>query len=267
MTNQAKTLDAIDDALESEDYERALVLASDAVREYPDDASLQAAYGDALWALDDLEDATQAYRTALRLDPNEADSWGALAQLQFQLGDFAAAREAALRCLDLEQSADALEVLSRVAERDADLVRADEFATRANALDPECVIPYRVTEEEFQDLVRAALEDIPDRFRDALDSEVAILVEPVPALDLLRSETPPLDPELLGLYVGTPLTERDAPVTGTALPDQVFIFQRNLEHIADNRDELVEQIRITLFHEIGHHFGFSDEDLEARDFG
>lgn len=268
MPNQIDTLlDAIDSALESDDYERALLLASDAVREHPNDPQLQAAYGDALWALDDLDDAREAYRTSLKLDPNEPDSWVALAQLQFQLTDFDAAREAALRCLDIDKSADALDVLSRLAERDGDLERADELAERANSLDSDCIVPVRVSESEFRKLVQEALEDIPERFRDALEGEVAIIVEPLPPVELLKSETPPMNPELLGLYVGTPLPQRDRPSADSALPDRIYLFQRNLEHMVDNRDDLVEQIRITLFHEVGHYFGFSDEELEARDFG
>ena len=96
---------------------------------------------------------------------------------------------------------------------------------------------------------------------------MAILVEPVPPLELLQMETPPLDPELLGLYDGTPLPDRDQPTTATSLPDRIYLFQSNLEHDADDRDDLVEQIRITLFHEIGHYFGFTDEEREERDFG
>lgn len=267
MTDIGEVLEAIDSALESEDYERALQLANDAVRANPNDAMLQAAYGDALWALEDLEDARDAYRASLELDPNEPDTWAALAQLQFQRTEFDEAREAATRCLALEDSADALEVLSRLAERDGDLKKANELASRAGALDSEYVIPFRVDEATFRKLVQTALEDIPQRFRDALDGDVAILVEPVPLLEILRSEDPPLDPELLGLYYGTPLPERDQPTVVTALPDRIFLFQHNLEHVVDNRDDLVEQIRITLFHEVGHYFGFSDEELEERDFG
>ena len=97
------------------------------------------------------------------------------------------------------------------------------------------MIPFRVSESEFQDLVRAALEDIPDRFRDALYSEVAIIVEPVPPLDLLQSETPPLDPELLGLYVGTPLTER-------SLDDivKLTIYMTDLGHFAQVNETMAE---------------------------
>jgi predicted Zn-dependent protease with MMP-like domain len=203
----------------------------------------------------------------LELDPNEPDSWVALAQLQFQMADFDGARDAALRCLDIEPCADAVEVLSRLAERDGDVQRADELAERANTLDPECLIPIRVSESEFQALVQKALDDIPERFRAALEGEVAIIVEPVPSAEILKAETPPMDPELLGLYVGTPLPERDQPTAVSPLPDRIYLFQRNLEHVADNRDDLVEQIRITLFHEVGHYFGFTDEELEKRDFG
>jgi predicted Zn-dependent protease with MMP-like domain len=71
----------------------------------------------------------------------------------------------------------------------------------------------------------------------------------------------------LGLYVGVALPEREGSLSGPTLPDRIYLFQHNLEHEARDHQELVEQIRITLFHEVGHYFGFSDEDLEERDFG
>ena len=83
----------------------------------------------------------------------------------------------------------------------------------------------------------------------------------------LMTQSPPLDPRILGLYEGVALPDREGLAGRPALPDRIFLFQHNLEHEASTRAELVEQIRITVFHEVGHYFGFSDEDLEERDFG
>jgi predicted Zn-dependent protease with MMP-like domain len=186
--------------------------------------------------------------------------------LRFGLLDFAGAREAAERARQLEEDPEALDVLCRLAERDGDLKAADRLARRAHALDAEGYpLPCRVDSDEFQRLVEAALAEIPERFRAALAGEVAILVRAVPPLDVLQGGTEPLDPELLGLYVGIPVTERTS--DHAALPDRIYLFQHNLEHAATSRSELVEQIRITVFHEVGHYFGFSDEELEERDFG
>jgi predicted Zn-dependent protease with MMP-like domain len=266
MASVDETLQAIDAALDSEDSEAALKLAVEAVQRFPSNPDVRAAYGEALWAMGDLDDARAAYREAVRLAPDAAGLWADLARLHWELNDFDAAAQAVSRSLELEEFPEGLDLQCRLAERDRDLERANALARRAHEIEPEDFpLPFRVSEKEFNALVAAALEDIPDRFRQAIDQDVAILVEPVPPVAVLRLEDPPFDPELLGLYVGVPLPERSA--AAPQLPDRIYLFQHNLEHAATTRHELVEQIRITVFHEVGHYFGFSDEELESRDFG
>ncbi|MFQ5600450.1 MAG: metallopeptidase family protein [Candidatus Krumholzibacteriia bacterium] len=259
---------AIEAALDGEDFEQALCLASEAVREFPTDLDVQVLYGQALWALGDLQDAREAYREATRLAPETAGIWADVACLHFELAEFEQAREAAERSIALEESAETLDLMCKLAEREGCLKEADAFARRAQALDPENFpLPLRVGEADFQSLVRDALDGIPPKFREALEGDVAILVEPVPPEQVLKLESPPLDPELLGLYVGTPLPEREDSTAQVRLPDRIYLFQRNLEHDVETPEDLVEQIGITLFHEVGHYLGFTDEELEERDFG
>ena len=71
----------------------------------------------------------------------------------------------------------------------------------------------------------------------------------------------PEDPELLGLYDGIPLTEREN-YGGMILPDRIFIYRRAICDISEDEDEIVEQVRITVIHEVAHHFGIDDERLE-----
>jgi len=90
---------------------------------------------------------------------------------------------------------------------------------------------------------------------------IAIVVEDEPSQDLLDDmEIEPPD-TLLGLYQGTPLTERRWDY-GNALPDRVLIFQGPHERCADDEDDLVTAIGETLIHEIGHYFGMSEEQIE-----
>lgn len=113
----------------------------------------------------------------------------------------------------------------------------------------------------FEQHVADALASIPRRFRDALHN-VAIVVEDEPSQELLDDmEIEPPD-TLLGLYQGTPLTERTWGY-GNALPDRVIIFQRPHEREADDEDDLVTAIAETLIHEIGHYFGLSEAEIEA----
>jgi len=113
---------------------------------------------------------------------------------------------------------------------------------------------------QFEKRVAEALASIPRRFRDAMQN-IAIVVEDEPSADLLEEmEIDPPD-TLLGLYTGTPLTERRWDY-GNALPDRVLIFQGPHERAADDEEDLVVAIGETLIHEIGHYFGMSEEQIE-----
>jgi predicted Zn-dependent protease with MMP-like domain len=112
----------------------------------------------------------------------------------------------------------------------------------------------------FEKRVADALASIPRRFRDAMQN-IAIVVEDEPSPDLLdEMEIEPPD-TLLGLYQGTPLTERPWGY-GNTLPDRVLIFQGPHERESEDEEDLVVCIAETLIHEIGHYFGMSEEQIE-----
>jgi len=101
----------------------------------------------------------------------------------------------------------------------------------------------------FEDHVRRALDSLPPGLRDAM-SNVEIVVE----------EENPEDPDIFGLYLGIPLPERHD--YAGVLPDKIAIYRRPLEQeFGDDPDLLVDEIRITVVHEIAHHFGIDDDRL------
>ena len=105
--------------------------------------------------------------------------------------------------------------------------------------------------ERFDLLVDQALDDIPD--------ELAQLVQNV--VVLVEDEPPEDEPDdLLGLYDGVALTERDSTMA-VQLPDRIFIFRGPLLDFCDTEAQLVEEVRITVVHEIAHHFGIDDRRL------
>jgi predicted Zn-dependent protease with MMP-like domain len=117
-----------------------------------------------------------------------------------------------------------------------------------------------VQRHAFEQLVAEALASIPRRFKNAMHN-IAIVVEDEPSPELLdEMEIEPPD-TLLGLYQGTPLTERTSGY-GNTLPDRVLIFQGPHERDAEDEDDLVVSIGETLIHEIGHYFGMSEEEIE-----
>jgi predicted Zn-dependent protease with MMP-like domain len=113
--------------------------------------------------------------------------------------------------------------------------------------------------EKFEELVRSALDTIPDEVAGLL-SNVDVVIEDLPSKDAAAELGG--DPELLlGLYQGIPQTERGESYSGV-LPDRIALYQTNLERAARSKHELTEIIRRTVMHELGHHFGLDDERLE-----
>lgn len=117
-----------------------------------------------------------------------------------------------------------------------------------------------MTRQQFRQLVDDALETIPQRFRDAMQN-IAIVIEDEPTPGQLEEVGIEPPDTLLGLYEGTPLTERSWG-HGNALPDKVTLFQGPIEESSDNEDDTVVCIGETLIHEIGHYFGLSEEEIE-----
>ena len=115
--------------------------------------------------------------------------------------------------------------------------------------------------QRFEQLVAEALREIPRRFRYAMRN-VAVVVEDEPPPGVLEEmEVEPPD-TLFGLYQGTPLTERGWGY-GNALPDRISIYQRPIEAACADDDEVRDCVAETVIHEFGHHFGLSEEEIEA----
>jgi predicted Zn-dependent protease with MMP-like domain len=117
-----------------------------------------------------------------------------------------------------------------------------------------------MTREKFLTLVDEALASIPRNFRDAI-TNVAIVVEDAPSAEQLADVDVDPGDTLLGLYQGTPLTERQW-AHGNVLPDKVTLFQRPIEDASDDEDDVVVAIGETLIHELGHYFGLSEDEIE-----
>ena len=113
-------------------------------------------------------------------------------------------------------------------------------------------MPVSMSKERFEELVGEALDEVPQELLDLMDN-VVILVADNP---------PPDDPDLLGLYEGHALTERGWDYAGV-LPDRISIYRKPILAICDDEDDVVDEVAITVVHEIAHHFGISDERLHA----
>lgn len=118
-----------------------------------------------------------------------------------------------------------------------------------------------ISRDDFENAVGDALDQVPEELLDLLDN-VVFLVEDEPSAEQARGVPRDEDgrPALLGLYDGVALTDRDAGWS-MAIPDHIFIFQGPLSRMCTSREELVEEITVTVIHEIAHHFGIDDDRL------
>ena len=112
---------------------------------------------------------------------------------------------------------------------------------------------------EFEELVRRALQQLPEEVREHMEN-VDLVVEDGPTNDQLANSMMEEDQYLLGLYEGLPLTERDD--YGMVLPDKISIFQDSIEAVCATKDEIVQEVRDTVIHEVAHHFGLDDTALD-----
>lgn len=117
-----------------------------------------------------------------------------------------------------------------------------------------------MTRARFERLVADAIESIPQQFRDHMKN-IAVVVEDDPAPDLLDEMGIEPPGTLLGLYQGTPLTERPWDY-GNHLPDRVVLYQGPIEDASEDDDDVMVCIGETLIHEVGHYFGFDEDELE-----
>jgi len=124
---------------------------------------------------------------------------------------------------------------------------------------------YRVSKERFCELVEQALASLPAQFADFLE-EVPVEVRAHATASQRQQAGIGKNDLLLGLYHGRPLTQRSVEQSG-AMPDVIYIFQEEVESVCDSEEELVQQVRITTLHEIGHHFGLNEKDLDDLGYG
>lgn len=123
----------------------------------------------------------------------------------------------------------------------------------------------KLSAEAFDHIVEQAIARIPEEIREHLDN-ILISVQQRPSAEMLAEMGLAPGETLFGIYWGVPLTERA--VTDPPLyPDTIFLFQEPLEQMCATRDELIEEIEITVVHEIAHALGLTDAQLEALGYG
>jgi predicted Zn-dependent protease with MMP-like domain len=117
-----------------------------------------------------------------------------------------------------------------------------------------------LTEDSFRKLVAKAIDDLPDEFREKLDN-VEIIIEDFPDHETMRSMNLGSKWDLLGLYVGAPITHKSV-FSVPYLPERIYLYRHPIIMAAGSPRRIPRAIRDVLIHEIGHHFGFGERELE-----
>ena len=126
-------------------------------------------------------------------------------------------------------------------------------------------MPIRLQEAEFDQIVANAIENIPSEIRQYLEN-IVISVKKRPSRQMIMEMEIPPGECPLGLFQGVPLIERSATVP-PLYPDMIYLFQEPLEEMCETREELAEEIEITVVHEVAHYVGMTEERLEELGYG
>jgi predicted Zn-dependent protease with MMP-like domain len=250
------------------EFEQAVALCDELLSGHPDlsrldrhtEAEVHYLKAKAVFYLDDLNGALFLVRRALKTSGEVAIYRAFEGQILFELGRFEDAR----RVLDLAVTLDpeaghAQYHRALVLERLGEAEESARAFGRANALDSDHYpLPTEIDEATFRAAAAEALDNLPRSIRDYVE-DVPVLVEDFPADELLAKEN--VSPQILGIYIGVPRTEAQTTAQAQDLT-RVVLFKKNLEKVCRDRDDLIEQIQVTVRHEIGHHLGLSEEDLE-----
>lgn len=213
-----------------------------------------------LFYLDDLHGALFLVRRALQTGGDVAVYRAFEGQIEFELGQLPEARRHLDHAVALDpESAHAVYHLGLVLERLGQEDDAWPAFQQAFALDADHFpLPTAVGAEEFEQIAADALADLPRSIREYVEN-VPCLIEDFPSDDLVLGQN--VSPQILGIFIGVPRTE--AALTSQARDmDRVILFKKNLEKVCRTRAELVEQIQVTVKHEIGHYLGLDEDDLE-----
>jgi len=220
--------------------------------------------GDCCLGLGHAVEAEKQFRKVLQEDPDCPSSRCWLAMSLYLQWRFDEAEEAVVAARALPDAlADADVIAGCLAERRGQLREADSLFERGAMASPDKYsVPARLSREAFDAEVHEAAMLLPQQFRDSLE-RVSVIVQDLPDITLaadVADDGVVISPDMLGLFDGVPLPDEQQ--GDVSRPATIYLFQRNLERMANGRGDLTKQIRITLWHELGHYLGFEEDDMD-----
>jgi tetratricopeptide (TPR) repeat protein len=261
-----EALDLVEEELEGGDPEQALQICEDLVRARPQSPDAHYLLAESYRDLGEADAAEREYRRAIQIDPQYSTAWSGLAALLFDALRFDDARQVVGRAIrENPQNAQALWTRGLLRERRGEDKGARRDFLRANRFDPVGYPrPIPLDDATVSAVVEETIRELHPSIQEFL-ANVALVLEEIPDEELCRQFDPPMPPaQILGWFGGPTTLEIGGPSGWGALPPTIIFFRRNLERIASDRERMIEELRITVFHEIGHFLGLDEDDLEAR---
>ena len=233
--------------------------------EAPVEAEVYYLKAKALYYQDEIEPALFLLRRALQTHPDVPAYLAFEGQILLDLGRLESARSSLDRALGCEpDNAHAIYYLAHALDHLGQRRRAEGLFQQAARIAPDLFpLPVRMESSEFRAVAEAALAELPAAIA-AYIANCPILIEELPDPEVIQEHE--ISPLSMGLFIGMPVTEPGlSPTLGTTPrdgTDRILLYQRNLETYAQSREDLVEQVQITVKHEIGHLLGLEEDDLD-----
>lgn len=214
----------------------------------------------ALFYLDDLEGAIFLVRRASKAVGDQPVYCAFEGQILFELSRYEESLRVFERAAAIDpDSAHVAYYVGLVHERRGDEAQSAEAFSRANALDPDHYpCPTEISSEDFERAVQDSIQNLPRSIREYIQ-DVSVTIEDMPSRDLITREN--VSPQILGIFIGVPRTQA---MLASQLPDldRIVLFRKNHEKVCRDRNELIEQIQITVRHEMGHFMGLDEDDMD-----
>ena len=263
-------LDAAEEALDKGDVWAAMDLGRRAVERSPESPRAHFVLGEILWEMTDAESAEERYRTVISLtrpdDSLHGKSWSALGWVLFDQLRFRESYAATLRAIRVRPLApESYYVRAMLRERKGDVYGAKRDYLRAHRGEPERYpLPADLTDAMVEAVVQQVLRRLHPTVRAYL-SQVPIILEDFPDDEVCSQYDPPALPgEVLGYFAGTSLAERSMLDSWTTLPSTIVLYRNNLARLFENREQLIHELTVTVFHEVGHYLGLDERELATR---
>ncbi len=210
--------------------------------------------------LGEFDEALRCFEKAVSLEPEHGEAQVERAIALFEHARLPEAKKAFERIMrDWPDEPWSYHYRGLIAERQGEDV--EKWFRQARERSPEeFPATQHLSDDEFDAAVKQAIAQLPEHAKPHLDN-VVIDVEPIPSDDELNEG---LSPTILGVFQGTPIDERMATHAEHHQTARIVLFQKNLERFARTREELLEEIRITVLHEVGHLLGLDEDELAER---